>query len=117
MAFEEVTAQLGNAEDAPSATVRYDFGDDLEDAAEKFGSDVVFTRYRAACRIDLQSLIRRALKSEKNSEEIQAQVEEWRPGVSNRTRKSKAEKAKEAVDALSDEDKAALLEQLMGEAA
>jgi len=116
MSATEIGARAGTEEDAPSATVSYDFGDDLDGAVEKFGGDVIFSRFKAAATVDLQALIRRHLKGEnpKTEKEIQKLVSEWAPGVSTRTKKSPQQKAQEAVDALSDADKAALLESLMG---
>jgi len=115
MAVKEIGARAGTDEDAPSATVKYDFGDNLDDAAEKFGGDVIFSRFVAAATVDLQALIRRGLKGEnpKSEKEIQALVNEWQPGVSTRTRKSPQEKAQLAIDALTEDEKAALLESLM----
>jgi hypothetical protein len=115
MSEVEITARLGTDDDAPSATVTYDFGTDLESAVELFGADVVYTRFKAAVTIDIQALVRRNLGGEnpKTEEEIQQIVNEWRPGVSNRRRKSATEKAAEAFDSLSDADKQALLEKLM----
>lgn len=115
MAVKEIGAKAGTEEDAPSATVKYDFGDTLEAASEKFGDDVIFSRFVAAATVDLQALIRRNLKGEnpKSEKEIQALVNEWQPGVSTRTRKSPQEKAAAAIEALTDEQKAELLESLM----
>ena len=115
MSVTEIGARAGTEDDAPSATVSFDFGDDLESAVEKFGGDVIFSRFKAAATVDLQALIRRNLKGEnpKDEKEIQALVDEWQPGVSTRTRKSPQQKAQEAVDALSDDEKEALLASLM----
>ncbi len=114
MAAKDIGAKAGTEEDAPSATVEYDFGDDLASAAEMFGDDVIFSRFVAAATVDLQALIRRNLKGEnpKSEAEIQELVSEWQPGVSTRTRKSPLEKAAAAMDALTDDEKAALLESL-----
>lgn len=118
MAEREISARAGTEEDAPSATVHYDFGDDLDGAVELFGADVVYNKFVAASTVDLQALIRRCLTGEnpKTEEEIQEAVSEWKPGVSTRKRKSAKEKASEALEALSDEDRQALLEQLMNAA-
>lgn len=115
MSAKEISARAGTAEDAPSATVTYDFGDDLDEAVELFGADVVYSRFVSAATVDLQALIRRNLGGEepKTEEEIQELVSEWKPGVSTRKRKSAKEKAAEAIDALSEEERQALLESLM----
>ena len=119
MSRKEITAKAGQEDDAPSATVLYDMGDTLEEAVDLFGADVVFKRFQAAVTIDIQALLRRGLtrvdKDKKpdpmSQEDLQALVDEWKPGVS-KTRKSKSEKAIEAFQSLSDEERAALLEQL-----
>jgi hypothetical protein len=115
MSEREISARAGTDEDAPSATVTFDFGDDLDGAVELFGADVVFSRFVSAATVDLQALIRRNLSGEepKSEEEIQGIVSEWRPGVSTRKRKSAKEKAAEAIDALSDDERQALLDSLM----
>lgn len=122
MTAKTISAKAGNTDDAPSCSVEYDFGDDLPGAAELFGDDVVFNKFVAAATVDLQALIRRNLTGEdaegkstaKTDKEIKKIVAEWKPGVSTRVRVSTAEKAQRAVDALSDDEKAALLKQLMG---
>lgn len=115
MSDVEISAKAGTAEDSPSATVTFDFGDNLGEASELFGEDVVFSRFKSAATVDLQALIRRSLIGEnpKSEEDIQALVSEWKPGVSTRTRISAKEKATRAVDALSDADRQELLDQLM----
>ncbi len=123
MTAKVIAAKAGTSDDAPSASVEYDFGDDLAGAAELFGDDVVFSRFVSAATVDLQALIRRHLSSEdkegnstaKSEEDIQALVAEWKPGVSTRVRVSASEKAQRAVDNLSDDEKAALLESLMAD--
>jgi hypothetical protein len=119
MTAQTISAKLGTEENSPSATVNYDFGDNLGEATALFGDDVVYSRFKAAAVVDLQALIRRHLDSEtpKSESEIQALVSEWRPGVTSRKRKSTKEKAEELFTQLSDADKKALLEQLMNQAA
>ncbi len=117
MTAKVIAAKAGTSDDAPTASVEYDFGENLAEAAELFGDDVVFSRFVSAATVDLQALIRRNLTLEepKTEEEIQALVAEWKPGVSTRKRVSASEKAQRAVDALSEDEKAALLESLMAE--
>jgi hypothetical protein len=119
MSNREITAKAGQEEDAPSATVVYDFGDDLEEAVELFGADVVYKRFLAAATVDIQALIRRGLTrvdkdkqpNPMSTEELQTQVSEWKPGVT-KARKSKTEKAQEAFESLSEEERNALLASL-----
>ena len=119
MTAQKITARDGNEENSPSVSVDYDFGDNLQEAVELFGDDVVFSRFKAAAVVDLQALIRRHLGGEKpkTAEEIQALVSEWKPGVSKRVRKSTTEKAQDLIGQMSAEEKAALLASLQADAA
>lgn len=114
MSTEEVTAKLGTGEDAPSFSVNFDFGDNLEGATEMYGEEVVFGRYRSAAVVDLQALIRRHAGGEngKSNDEIQGIVAEWKPGV-QRARKSTKQKALDAFENLSAEEREELLGQLV----
>ncbi len=125
MTAKVISAKAGTTDDAPSASVNYDFGENLTEAEELFGADVVFSRFVAAATVDIQALIRRHLKTPvdkdgkptgeaKTEKEIQELIAEYKPGTSTRTRVSASEKAARAIDKLSDEEKAALLESLMG---
>jgi len=118
MTAQAISAKNGTEETSPSATVQYDFGDNLAEAVALFGDDIVFSRFKAASIVDLQALIRRHLDGEtpKTEAEIQALVTEWRPGVTTRKRKSVKEKAEELFAGLSDSEKNALLESLLAQA-
>lgn len=121
MTAVNVTARLGNEDDAPSATVTYDFGDNLEEAVEKFGADVVFARFKNAATVDLQALIRRHLDTapdapKKTAAEIQELATAWKPGVVTRKRKSASEKFEELFGQLSETDRQAMLEKLLASA-
>jgi hypothetical protein len=102
-----------DGEPAGEATVSYDFGENLDEAVELFGAEVVYKRFRAAAVVDLQGVIRRNLQGEnpKSEEEIQAAIDEWKPGV-QRARKSKQEKALDLLEGMSDEERASFLEAL-----
>lgn len=118
MTAQKITARDGNEDSSPSATVEFDFGDNLGEATELFGDDVVYSRFKAAAVVDLQALIRRHLGGEKpkSEAEIQELVSQWKPGISKRVRKSTKEKAEELISQMSDAEKAALLAQLQGDA-
>lgn len=126
MTAVNVTARLGNDDDAPSATVEYDFGDNLDEAVKKFGADVVYARFKNAATVDLQALIRRHLDvtpdkegntpPAKSAAQIQELATAWKPGVLTRKRKSTSEKFEDLFGQLSEADKAAMLEKLMSAA-
>lgn len=52
-----------------SISIEYDFGDNLEDAVEKYGEDVVFDLYQAAASIRVRNVARSALLNGKTPEE------------------------------------------------
>ena len=64
--------------------------------------------------VDLQALMRRHLGGEKpkTASEIQTLVDDWKPGVSSRKRRSTKEKAEELIGQMSPEERAALIAQL-----
>lgn len=110
-----VSAKVGNEENAASASVTYDFGDNLDEAVSKFGADVVYARFRSASTVDLQALIRRHLDSEtpKTQAEIQELANQWKPGVQTKKRKSTQERIQDLFTEMSESDKQAVLEALM----
>lgn len=118
MALQEVSARAGNEETSPSCTVKYDFGDSLDEAVELFGADAVYARFKSASIVDLQALIRRHLEGEtpKSADEIQALATAWKPGVQTRKRKSVGEKIEELLKDMSPADRAAALAQLQSTA-
>lgn len=114
-----VSAKVGTEENAPSASVSYDFGDNLDEATSLFGADVVYARFKAAAIVDLQALIRRHLDSDtpKSAAEIQELASAWKPGVQTKKRKTAGEKIQDLLGDMSEADRAALLESLMNQAA
>ena len=81
MASIEITAKKEVEGVAKSATILYDFGDNLDDMAKKFGSDVVFTNARSNFKITAQGAMRRYLAEGKSPEEISELMSRWVPGV------------------------------------
>lgn len=125
MSIEKVSARLAG-DDSREVTVEYDFGSNLAEAIEKFGENVVFNRFKAAAVIDLQSGIRRHIKAKVEDAEgnetaedkytdaqIQDWASNWKPGEKNINRKSKIDKVKDLYKGMSEEDRQALLDQLM----
>ena len=103
-------------------TVHYDFGDNLAEAEEKFGEDVVYKQFVASATIDLQSKMRSLMvdatdkdgnitRPAMSQEEIQAEVANWKPGKKEIVRKSPKDKLKDLLAQMSPEDRAALLAQ------
>ena len=100
-------------------TVQYDFGSTLDEAVEKFGGDVVFSRFRAAATVDLQGVMRRHMQdqlgkddkvtqAEKTDDEINEIVAGWKPGLA-KPKKSPGDKLKDLLANMDPEARAALL--------
>ena len=103
-------------------SVVYDFGKTLDDSISMFGAEVVHSRFVAAAIIDLQSLIRRGIRPDKEGkvktdEDITATAAIWKPGVKQISRKSPQDKIKDAFSGLSAEQREQLLEQLKADLA
>lgn len=112
MTKQVVEAKLANQEETVAA--EYDFGDNLAEAVELYGEEVVFSRYKSAAVIDLQSFMRGLIRQEKTPEDIATAVAEWKPGVRKAAGKSKEEKARELLGGLSAEERAAILREFLG---
>lgn len=106
-------------------TVPYDFGDNLQEAVELFGDDVVFSKFKAAAIVDFQGVLRRGMFDEEgegddktlipvDSETLASRetISGWKPGVTTRVSKSPKEKALAALKGMSPEDIAAMLAEL-----
>jgi hypothetical protein len=65
-----------------SISVKYNFGDNLADAVEKYGEAVVFDLYRAAAMIRVQNVARSALLNGKAPEEAVKLAEKYVLGTS-----------------------------------
>lgn len=115
----EVKAKDGKGKDAPSITVKYDVGNDLEDMVKKSsrngadGAAIVFSEARASRTIKIQDIIRAGIKDKKSAKAIQDDVNSFSPGVKKRGR-SKAEKLRDDFAQLSPVEKRELLGDLTG---
>lgn len=95
-----------------SLDVAYDFGSNLDEAVERFGAEVVFTNFKRQGVISLQGIVRNGLKGDVKDEEILNRVDSWKPGVVQRSGKSKTEKITDLFGKMDDDAKLALLQQL-----
>ena len=113
MSLKDITARVGKEENSPSCTVRYDLGDNLQEAIDKFGEGVVYKRFEQSLTIEIQAIMRRHMSGEKpkTEAEIQALVDEFSPGL-QRQRKSGKEKALELLECLSEADREEILKSL-----
>lgn len=109
MAATEVKAKIGK--DGKPVVVKFDFGANMEEAADKYGDEIVFSYYKANATVCIQDVIRSGIKAGKSAQEIQKAVSAWVPGIKRRG-KSKSEKMKDDFQKLSEEEKAELLASL-----
>ena len=81
----EITAtkEVGEGDEKKkvSASIAYDFGDNLAAAVEKFGEEVVFTNFKRTAVITGQAAIRRMLEKGKTQDEVTTSMADWKPGV------------------------------------
>lgn len=114
MPQEQVQTSLSD-ESRDSIIVEYNFGDNLADAVEKFGEDVVFARFVSAARVDLQGYVRGLMRKtneegdfEHSDDVIVQKAGEWRPSM-RKPGKSAKEKTLDLIDKLSDEEREELM--------
>lgn len=92
--MEQVTAKvtLKDEDDKPlkdaegknqydEVTIDYDFGDDLNQAVELCGEEVVFSQFVSAAKVSLQGIMRAKLKAGLGQDAIQSFCNEWKPGM------------------------------------
>jgi len=109
MAKEKVSAT--NPKVGRHVEVEYDFGDNLQDAVEKFGEDVVFSQFKQKCKVALQAVLRNWLAAGVSDEEIQNKVQAWKIGLGPQ-KKDPKQKLLEKFASMSDEEKKAFLAEL-----
>lgn len=113
MSYQKIQAKL---QDGDPVTVEYDYGDNLQEAVEKFGEDIVYQCYKASLVIDLQGFMRSLLrrKPEKGGpateEEIRTLVAEWTPSrTGTRVTRPPMERLEALLGRLSKEELAEVL--------
>jgi len=106
MANIDVAAKKGDLE----ATIQYDFGDNLDDAINKFGGEVVFSNFVQSAKISLQALMRTRLEKGGNVLEL---AEIWKPGIQlQRSAVDVLAQAKAKFGKMTQEERLAYLEAL-----
>ncbi len=99
-----------------SATVEFNFGESLEEAVELFGAEVVFSSFKKAQVVSLQSAMRKKLEAGVEADLVSealfspAEGVAWKPGVARvRAGKSVQAKAIEEFGAMSEADQNAFI--------
>lgn len=62
-------------------TCQYDFGENLAEATDMFGADVVFSQFVAAAKVKIQSIIREKKKAGLSDEAIQTYLDTYKIGM------------------------------------
>lgn len=109
----EITARKEVNGEKKEVTIVTDLGENLADAVAKFGEDVVFSNFCQSAVITAQAAMRRGLEKGKTNEEIVGYMAGWKPGVQLQRQVDPLGALLSRVDKMSDEEKAAIIEQLM----
>jgi hypothetical protein len=106
----QVTARVGG-KGGTAHTVDLPFAETLEELIEQFGETAVYANARSNIVVGLQGFVRSKVNAKVplTGDDLQKAAEEWKPGERT-SGVSKVEKLKERLSALSEEDKAELLE-------
>lgn len=88
----------------------YEFGTDLKQAVELFGSEVVYNHAIGALKVAFQGWLRSQIDQKKTQAEITAAAKDWKPGQ-RKQGKSPQEKLRDQLNSMSAEDRAALLKE------
>jgi len=97
------------SEETVTGNCNYDFGETLDDAVELFGAEVVMNNFKQNAVISAQSRMRALLGQGITGDDLQAKLDEWKPGVKTSTRKSPVDKLKDLLAGRSPEEIAALI--------
>jgi len=95
-----------------SCSVDFDVGDNLADAVDKYGEDIVFERWKRQVRRDLGNAVRTSLNSGKTPVQVESELEDWRPDVTRRTGSSSKDVV-EQFEELDENEQEEKLEELM----
>lgn len=89
-----------------------DLGDNLEDAVERFGGEVVFSNFKRAATITAQAAMRRFLEQGMSDNLVADKMNSWRPGVALERNVDPVAALKAKFAKMSPEERAALLAEL-----
>jgi hypothetical protein len=113
-------------DDTASTVVSFDLPDNLAAMVTAYGEDIVYSKAKQAIVIDLQAMVRRAITPATDKDgkvtraalggtALQAEVDKWKPDNRTTVKKSATDKAKDAIAAMTPEEKQALLASLKSE--
>lgn len=113
MALEPVKAQVKSGDRADEVfEVKYDIPANVAEALDRFGEEIVYSRFRGSLVIDLQSFMRRQIEKDgADSATVQEAASSWKPGV-RAAGKTTAEKLSVLLGKLTPEERAEALAEL-----
>ena len=114
MALEEVKAQVKSGDRANEVfVIKHDIPATIDEAVQRFGEEIVYSRFRGSYVIDLQSFMRRQIEKDGATQDtVQEASDAWRPGV-RAAGKSPQEKIGTLLAKLSPEERRELLAELV----
>lgn len=111
----KIEAKVGG-KDGTIHEITVPFPENLDEAVEQYGEEIVFNNFRANVVVGLQGNIRSRVggKEPKTGKALQDSFADWKPNA-RATGVGRVEKLKERIQQMSAEDKARLLAELTGE--
>lgn len=79
-AVKDATDEQGNQVYA-EAVGQYDFGENLDNAVDKFGTDVVFSNFVSAAKVKLQAIMRSKKLAGATDADLQAFLDTYKVGM------------------------------------
>lgn len=110
MSLQEVQAQVTSGDRKEQIfSVKMDLPDTLDESRQRYGDEVVFSRFMASLIIDAQSAMRTEIRKDSATvESVQTKMSEWSPKLKARG-KTVAEKVQSLLAGLTEEERAAVL--------
>lgn len=108
----KITIKDGRGQDARSITVDYPIGETLQENTKTHGEDIVNRLFVAKAKIEAQDAARRMLKAGKSEKDIQNALSEFKLGQRQSTKKSAKDKALDAYQKMTAEEKAEFVKNL-----
>lgn len=110
MSTQEITAKTTSGpREGQTFAVKYDIPDSIQEALDRFGDEVVYSRFKASLVIDLQSFMRTQVQKEEfSSDMLEQAVSAWVPGIRAKG-KSVGEKIQDMLSKLTPEQREEIL--------
>lgn len=106
MSVEVIEAKVTKGDRAGEVfKANFDLPQNVNEALEKYGEEIVYSRFKSSLVIDVQACMRNAItKDGATPETVQAAVDEFKPGIKQKG-KSMAEKVHDMLANMSEEER------------